>query len=186
MAVLAGDALNTLAFQLLTGGSDDVPPEWKLEAAGLVAAAAGAPGMVSGQALDMGYQGREVGPEEIRAMHLLKTGAMIAVSTQSGALLAGASAAKQEKLRDYGWLLGLAFQIRDDILDITGEAAELGKSPGKDGEAGKATLPAAIGEQAAGEEARSLVDRALEKLETFDEKADPLRAVAGYVVARDR
>ncbi|HUX07450.1 MAG TPA: farnesyl diphosphate synthase [Acidobacteriota bacterium] len=184
MAILAGDALNTLAFEVLAGGSDDVPPEWKLEAIVLVAAAAGAPGMVGGQALDMSMQGRAAAEAEIREMQQLKTGAMLRVAAETGALLAGAGEAERDSLRRYGELTGLAFQIRDDLLDIGGSAEELGKSPGKDGAAGKSTLPAQLGEAAAAAEAERLVSLAVKELEGFGEAAEPLRAIARYSIAR--
>ncbi len=184
MAILAGDALNTLAFEVLAGGSDDVPPEWKLAAIELVAAAAGARGMVGGQALDMSLEGSAAGEGEIRRMQGLKTGALLSVAAEAGALLAGAEEAGRERLHRFGLSLGLAFQIRDDLLDISGSAAELGKSPGKDGSAGKSTLPGILGEKAAAKEAERLVTLAVRELKEYGEAAEPLRALARYAVAR--
>ncbi len=184
MAILAGDALNTMAFSILAGGPDDVPPELKLEALRIVAAAAGAAGMAGGQALDMTYQGRECTEEEIKTMQRLKTGSLIAAATETGALLGGASPESRERLRNFGLLLGRAFQIRDDILDIEGREEELGKGSGKDVAAGKATLPALLGSEMAGRRADKLVDEAVSVLRVFKRKADPLVSIARYVVAR--
>jgi geranylgeranyl pyrophosphate synthase len=184
MAILAGDALNTLAFAVLAGGSEDVPPEWKLETVALVAAAAGAPGMAGGQALDMALQGARASEKEIRTMMQLKTGAMLAAAVEAGGLLAGADEEARGRLRRHGLLVGLAFQIRDDLLDITGKSEELGKSAGKDGKAGKSTLPAQIGVEAAEREAARLVEEALAELSVYGKEADPLRALARYSVAR--
>lgn len=186
LAILAGDALNTFAFGLLVGGPDDVPPERKLEAVGVVAAAAGAPGMVAGQALDMAFEGGGAGEEEVRLMQQLKTGKMISASAEVGALLADAGDEARRRMKRYGELIGLAFQIRDDLLDISGLAEELGKSPGKDGSAGKATLPALIGESRARREAEHLVSEAVAALEPFGGAAEPLRGIAAYAVARRR
>jgi geranylgeranyl diphosphate synthase type II len=183
-AVLAGDALNTLAFAVLGGGSDDVPPEWKLEVIGLIATAAGAPGMVAGQALDMAMEGVGASEEEIRTMQRLKTGALLRVAAEVGALLAGADAEGRGRLRRYGELLGRAFQIRDDLLDVMGSSEEIGKSPGKDGAAGKSTLPALLGTAAAEGEAGRLIEEAVAELEPYGEAAEPLGALARYAIAR--
>ena len=186
LAILAGDALNTMAFGLLAGGPDDVPEKWKLEAVTIASTAAGAQGMAGGQALDMEFEERPVGEDEVRRMQRLKTGAMIAASVEIGAMLAGADDESRARLRSYGEKLGQAFQIRDDILDISGRAEELGKSTGKDGESGKATLPVVIGEGKAMREAERLSDEACALLDLFDERAEPLRAIARFAVARRR
>lgn len=184
MAILAGDALNTLAFGVLAGGSDDVPPEWKLEAVRVVATAAGAPGMAGGQALDMSRQGVGDSEENILTLQRLKTGALIAAATETGALLAGATKEQRNQLRLFGIALGQAFQIRDDLLDIEGSSEQVGKSTGKDADAGKATLPALIGSEQAAKRADRFATEAVKALDIFGEKAEPLRAIADYVVAR--
>jgi len=119
-------------------------------------------------------------------MQQLKTGKMISASTEVGALLADAGDEARRRMKRFGELIGLAFQIRDDLLDISGLAEELGKSPGKDGSAGKATLPALIGESRARREAEHLVSEAVAALEPFGEAAEPLRGIAAYAVARRR
>ena len=185
-AILAGDALNTMAFGILAGGPDDVPTEWKLEVLRIVAAAAGAAGMAGGQALDMACQGRECSEGEIKTMQRLKTGSLIAAAAETGAILGGAKSESRERLRQFGFLLGRAFQIRDDILDIEGSQEELGKASGKDAAAGKATLPALLGADTAGRHADKLVDEAVSVLRVFKWKAEPLVSIARYIVARQQ
>ncbi len=186
MAILAGDALNSLAFEVLAGGSDGTPPEMKLEVLRIISSATGPRGMAGGQALDMVQQGREATEEEVIEQQKLKTGALVAAAAETGALLGGAGGDGRNRLRLYGLLLGQAFQIRDDLLDIEGKPTEMGKLSGKDGTAGKATLPAVIGKEAARRRAKRLAGEAADALAAFGAEAEPLRAIAAYVVARNK
>jgi geranylgeranyl diphosphate synthase type II len=183
MAILAGDGLLTEAFTLLSvcGG---LPADRLLRLIGVIGTAAGHRGMVGGQVVDMLWQGRPADIGVVRYMHSKKTAALIAASTQAGALAAGGSREQEECLGRYGRAVGLAFQIVDDLLDLQGDPALLGKKTGVDAARGKATYPAAVGLERAREDAEALVGEALESLATFDEKAEPLRALARYVVAR--
>ena len=183
-AILAGDALQTLAFELLcdpTLGAADR----RLALVVSLAQAAGAQGMVLGQALDIAA---ETAPtpltlEQITEMQAGKTGALIEWSAQAGAVIAGADAAP---LGRYARALGLAFQIADDILDVTGDAANTGKRVGKDAGAGKATFVSLLGLDAARLRAADLVAEAEAALAPYGRRADTLIAAARYVVARDR
>jgi geranylgeranyl pyrophosphate synthase len=183
-AILSGDGLNTLAFKVLAGSADDVPADRKLEAIRIVAEAAGPLGMVLGQAMDMAFENETHSADEIALMQSLKTGCLITAPAELGAVLADAPEDDRRKMKEYGRMLGRAFQIKDDLLDLEGSEAELGKHNGKDDSAGKATLPAIIGV----EEARKLADRLVNEahgvLEPYGANAAILRALADYVVAR--
>lgn len=183
-AILAGDALLTDAF-LIMGGLD-LPAPRVLAAIRELARAAGSSGMVGGQEWDMIHTGAAaITLEELRRMHAMKTGALLRASCVCGALLAGADAAAVEAIGAYGASLGVAFQIADDILDVTSDSATLGKPAGSDAEQGKSTYPALLGldesRRLAGEHADAAV-AALAGLNGPD--ADFLRALAGYVVTR--
>jgi geranylgeranyl diphosphate synthase type II len=183
MAILAGDGLLTEAFTLLSG-CEGFPAERLLELIGVIATAAGHRGMVGGQVVDMLWQGRPADIGVVRYMHGKKTAALIAASTQAGALAGGGSREQAGRLARYGRAVGLAFQIVDDNLDIQGDPALLGKKTGVDAARGKATYPAAVGLEKAREDAEALVGEALEAVATFGESAEPLRALAQYIVAR--
>jgi farnesyl diphosphate synthase len=181
-AVLAGDALQTLAFDLLTDpalGSAEV----RLALVAGLARAAGIDGMVLGQALDIGAEtaGRPLTLEEITTLQAGKTGALIGFAAEAGALIAGADPAP---LRRYAGALGLAFQIADDILDVTGDEAKTGKRLHKDAEAGKATFVSLLGLPAAQAKAEALVAEAEAALAPYGDTADLLRAAARFFVAR--
>jgi geranylgeranyl diphosphate synthase type II len=191
-AILAGDALLTDAFSLmasvgLPGASSPLPAERTLRALRAVALAAGSPGMVGGQYLDMLYTARkDATREEIREMQAAKTGALIAASCLSGALLAGAEEKDCGQVEAYGRSLGLAFQIVDDILDETGDEAVLGKPVGSDAAGGKLTWPALLGLEKSRELADEAGREALKALEGFDgREACFLRGVVEYVLKRD-
>jgi len=185
-AILAGDALLTLAFELLTHPEllARVPCERTMQVIRLVAQAAGLQGMVVGQMADLLAEGRSVSPEELDFIHRHKTGALISASVTSGAILAGGKKEEIHALERYGWAIGRAFQIVDDILDLVGDEKLLGKPVGSDLKKKKATYPALYGLEASKEKALSLVQEALEALAAFDHKADPLRDIARYIVER--
>jgi farnesyl diphosphate synthase len=180
-AVLAGDALQTLAFELVAGA--DLPAEARAELVLSLARAAGHRGMVGGQALDIAA---ETAPEpltleEITRLQAGKTGALLRWSAAAGARMAGAD---PSALLRYGEALGLAFQIADDLLDVEGAAAELGKATGKDEARGKATFVSLLGLDAARARATSLVEEACDALAPYGAQADTLREAAHYVIAR--
>ena len=180
-AVLVGDALLTLAFELVLGA--DCPAERRVNLASRLAELAGQRGMVGGQAADMAAE-RAEGPgtlDQIEAIQAGKTGALIRWSAMAGALMAGAD---PEPLDRYGRALGLAFQIADDVLDVEGDAREVGKAVGKDAGRGKATFVELLGLEGAKARARQLVDVAVDALGPYGEAADLLRAAARFVVDR--
>ena len=145
-AILAGDALLTDAFGLMASCAGTVPPDRVVAAVAVMAESAGSPGMVGGQFLDMGYTGMpDIDLPRLRAMHAMKTGALITAACLCGAILAGADEAGRECARGYGRALGAAFQIADDILDETGDATLLGKPVGSDAAMGKVTYPSLVG-----------------------------------------
>lgn len=193
MGILAGDALLTEAFGLLARSpqaSATVPPAElnarKLETLVLIAAAAGAAGMVGGQALDL--KGAAAGAlhidaEALRDMHMRKTGALIRASALAGAILAGGSAQQREAVSRYGTQVGLAFQIVDDILDVEGASAELGKTAGKDAAAGKPTYPAICGLEQSRTLAAECLDRALASLDEA-RLGGQLAAIGRWIVGR--
>jgi geranylgeranyl diphosphate synthase, type II len=185
MALLAGDALLTLAFQLIAENVGTVPVGRVLPTLRLVAIATGTWGMVGGQVVDMESQGQDVTTDTLRYIHAHKTGALLTASVLSGALMAGADEAQIEVLRAYGEHIGLAFQIADDILDVTGDEAKIGKPVGSDEERDKATYPKLYGLEESRRRAHAEVTAALNALAGFDVRADPLRAIASYIVERD-
>ncbi len=186
IAILAGDALLTEAFNLLTRRDSlpGVPPEILLDVTREVSEAAGWFGMVAGQVLDVRSEGKTVDLETLQQIHRLKTGAMIRVSLRAGALLSGASAAALASLTDYGRQIGLAFQIADDILNVEGDRALLGKGTGSDAARGKVTFPALLGIEASRTRAKALIKEAVASLASFDERAAPLRWIARYILER--
>jgi len=185
MALLAGDALLALAFQLIADNVATAPADRVLPTLRLVSEASGTWGMVGGQVVDMESQGHEVTPETLQYIHAHKTGALLTASVISGAMLAGASEAQLKPLRSYGAHIGLAFQIADDILDVTGDEALIGKPVGSDEERDKATYPRLYGLEESRSRAHGEVEAALRALDGFDSRAEPLRAIARYIVERD-
>ena len=183
-AILAGDALLTLAFEVLAEDAAHPAAGTRIELVRALAGAAGGSGMVGGQMIDLAAQHEAVDYDLIALLERMKTGALIAFCGEAGAILGGCPRPLRETLRDYGHDVGLAFQIVDDLLDVTGEEAALGKKVGKDAEAGKATFVAALGIDGAGREARALVDRAVARLERFGPDAEQLRAFAFYLLRR--
>lgn len=183
-AILAGDALLTLAFEVLAAPETHADPAVRAELVLALARASGRDGMVGGQMVDLAAEGRTLDLNEISQLQAMKTGALIAVSCVAGAILGGASAEERAALAGYSDALGLAFQIADDLLDVEGDEADVGKGVGKDADAGKATFVSLLGVDGARTRARELVDSATEHLAMFDQRADLLRAAAGFVVAR--
>ena len=185
-AILAGDALQTLAFRVLC--EDDqlcIPASDRLRMIAELAHASGSRGMAGGQALDMEATGVEIDLAQLENLHIHKTGALILASARLGALAAGAGAdPRLAGLERYAKCIGLAFQVHDDVLDVDGETATLGKTQGKDAAADKATYPALIGLDAARDMARRLTDEALDNIAGFDGAADPLRQLARYITGR--
>ena len=185
-ALLAGDALQALAFELLTPDGDAVPPAMQAELCRLLARAAGAQGMAGGQAIDLASVGQPLTEPELRAMHKLKTGALLQASVDMGAACGvGVSLAARRALRDYGAAVGLAFQVVDDILDVTADSAELGKTAGKDAAADKPTYVSLLGlaaSQALADELRAQAHGALDASGLRD--VSRLRALADLVVNR--
>ncbi len=186
-AILAGDALQTLAFRILCEDDDlCIDRIDRLRMIAELAHASGSRGMAGGQALDMHATGREIDLAELENLHIHKTGALILASVRLGALASGASHDERlAGLERYAKCIGLAFQVRDDVLDVEGETEVLGKTRGKDAAADKATYPALIGLEGAREMAQRLIDQALENIAALDAAADPLRQLARYIVGRE-
>lgn len=187
-AILAGDALLTLAFEILSENTeiDSNGYDIYFQVINAISKAAGARGMVEGQMRDMLSEGTDISLGMLEKLHALKTGALINASVETGALLAGANKIQYQHLTEYAQHLGVAFQVTDDLLNIVGDPAVMGKSSGTDAEKMKSTYPSLIGMEDSNQKARQLVDSALQALEIFDTKADPLRAIAMYVIQRDR
>ena len=183
-AILAGDALLTLAFEVLA--EENTHPDAGVRSAlvTMLATRAGGAGMVGGQMIDLESEHADVDAALIARMETMKTGALISYSVAAGAVLGKAGDEAANTLETFGFELGLAFQITDDLLDVEGDEDDVGKKVGKDAEAGKATFVSALGVDGARREARQLTDRALSRLCVFGERADELRAVAEFVLAR--
>jgi farnesyl diphosphate synthase len=183
-AILAGDALQTRAFEVLAEPDTHSNPEARCELVAALALAAGARGMAGGQMIDMVSEGQALSAEQITRLHALKTGRLIQVSAEAGAILGRAASAQRHLLAAYGRDLGAAFQIADDLLDATGTTEETGKTAGKDQAAGKATLVSVLGVERARAQAEALANQAASHLESFGARAALLRELAGYVVSR--
>ncbi|MBM3647049.1 MAG: polyprenyl synthetase family protein [Alphaproteobacteria bacterium] len=185
-AILAGDALQALAFEVMAHEDTHGDAAVRAHLVGDLAKAIGAHGMVGGQMLDLLAENRggELSIGAITRLQRLKTGALITFSCTAGAILGKASEPLRAALAAYAHDLGLAFQIVDDLLDIEGSAAETGKTPGKDQAAGKATFVSILGVERARAQAELLARQAAAHLEPFGEAADLLRQAAGFVVAR--
>ena len=187
-AILAGDALQSLAFQVLAGDAgNNISETTRLRMIKTLALAAGSRGMAGGQAIDLAATGQQLNIAELEDMHIHKTGALIRASVVLGALSGEAPTQVDiDKLDHYAKCIGLAFQIRDDILDIEGEATKLGKNPGMDQRLEKSTYPSSIGLQEARQRASELHTNAIGSLEYFDERANPLRWISSYIIERER
>ncbi len=186
-AILAGDALQSVAFSLLAAAARDAdaPGPW-IDALVELSAAAGSGGMAAGQWLDIEAEGQPIDMVALEALHLAKTGALLMACVRIGALLAGADDATVEQLDAYGRSVGLAFQIVDDILDVEGSAEKLGKMPGVDVDRAKATYPSLLGLDGARAEARRLRDLALQQIEPLGAPARPLALIANFIVDRSQ
>lgn len=186
MAILAGDALQALAFELLARGdiAPGTAPGLTLRMLGVLGRACGAGGMAGGQALDLAAVGQTLTLAELEHMHACKTGALIGAAVRLGALASGADAAMLDALDAYAHALGLAFQIRDDILDVDGESNVLGKTAGKDAAADKPTFPSVIGMQAAVARLEELTAAALDAIASFGARGALLRELAVYSAQR--
>lgn len=185
IAILAGDGLLTEAFVLLSD-YNSLLPERAVEVIGVIAEAASYRGMVGGQVVDILSQNKRADLETVQQMHSRKTAALIAAATESGALAGKGSEAQVAALARYGRAIGLAFQIADDILDIEGDTELLGKTTGADEARGKVTYPAAVGLERSRQAANEMVNDALAALEGFDDRANPLRSLANYIITRKK
>jgi geranylgeranyl diphosphate synthase, type II len=187
IAILAGDGLLTEAFKLMANPafSAGVDAGARMAVISEIATCAGSYGMVGGQVVDMESEGQpEMDLPTVQYIHTHKTGALIKASVVAGALLGGADEKQLAAIRRYGEAAGLAFQIADDILDIEGTTEEIGKDAGSDEARGKATYPAVMGLAAAKQEAKEMMDEALNALSRFGAEAEPLREIARYIVER--
>ncbi len=186
-AILAGDALQTLAFHILCHDkSMEADSQTRLQMVDNLAIASGSRGMAGGQAMDLDSVGRELTLVQLENMHIHKTGALILASVRMGYLAAQhAEPAQITGLEQYAKRIGLAFQVKDDILDIEGDTETLGKTQGKDRANSKPTYPALLGLEGAHNLLKRLLREALDGLAIFDERADPLRWLAEYIIARN-
>jgi len=185
LAILAGDALLSEASRVLAASAErDAQPRRALRAVREIAEAAGARGMVGGQAADIAAEGRAADLATVEFIHVRKTGALILAAVRAGGLIGGAREPALKRLTRYGECLGLAFQIADDILDIEAPSSLTGKAAGRDDARHKATFPAVLGLPAAKQRARQLREQALAAIARFDARAEPLRGIVGFVVDR--
>lgn len=185
LAVLAGDALNTLSFGVVAR-MPNVDDTKKVRLLRLLSEAAGAEGMVGGQVLDIEGEEKQLTLEELQFVHVNKTGALLSYGIEAGAILANASEQDYEALKDYAHHIGLAFQIKDDILDITGTTEELGKTAGKDEASDKSTYPALLTLQGAEDKLQQHYKAAITALDQLTDEATLLRAFAHYIVSRSK
>ena len=187
-AILAGDALLTLAFQTLSSielRKVEQAAKW-LDVIQLISYAAGYCGMIQGQMLDMVSEGKQLTLADLKSMHRLKTGALIEASLSGGAVLGGLNSTRISMLKSYAQNIGLAFQVADDILNVEGDPEIMGKAVGTDKLHHKATYPSLLGLKESKDFAGQLVENALQALESFDQKAEPLRAIAKYIIERKK
>lgn len=183
-AILAGDALQTLAFQTIAE-DERLSPELRVQLIAEIARAAGTPeGMVAGQAHDLDAESREVTKAELERIHHHKTGALIRAAARCGAIIAGAGAQELDAITEYATNLGLLFQITDDLLDVTATAADLGKTPGKDARSRKATYPALYGIEATRAQLETVHRAAYGALKRFAQPTRLLRSIADFILAR--
>ncbi|WP_051370880.1 polyprenyl synthetase family protein [Mesorhizobium loti] len=184
-AILAGDALLTLAFDIIAGEATMLPAERRVALVLALTRAAGAGGMVGGQKLDL--EAEQTPPDEAGIIRLqaMKTGALIRFACEAGAIIAGASSEDRERLAEFGSAIGLAFQLADDLLDLTADASQMGKATGKDAAAGKGTLVALHGANWARSQLHGLVDQAHALLEPYGDHAALLKQAATFVATRN-
>jgi geranylgeranyl diphosphate synthase type II len=186
MAILAGDALLTMAFELCSNPKlkDSVPQDRQVQIIQELAVGSGHGGMVGGQVLDIQAENQDIDLGSLQTIHNFKTGRLIRASVRIGGIFGGASSSQLDSLTGYSEDIGLAFQIADDVLNMTGTREELGKDAGTDAKRGKKTYPTFYGVEGARELAEQCIRRAINRLDEFDQKADPLRAIADYIISR--
>lgn len=184
-AILAGDALLTLAFDVLADEATALPAERRAALVLALARAAGTGGMVGGQTLDLEAERSRPDEAGIIRLQAMKTGALIRFACEAGAIIAGAAPQDRDRLAEFGSAVGLAFQLADDLLDLTADASQMGKATGKDAAAGKATLVALHGANWARSQLHGLVKQAHELLEPYGEQAALLKAAASFVAIRN-
>lgn len=184
-AILAGDALLTYAFDIVASGETELPAAARAELVCALARAAGLGGMAGGQMLDLDAERDAPDEDGILMLQAMKTGALIRFACEAGAIVGGADGDERTRLAEFGSAVGLAFQLADDLLDLTSDAATLGKATGKDAAAGKATLPGLHGVDWTRRQLDGLVAQAEDLLEPFGETASMLRAAARFIAMRD-
>lgn len=188
-AILSGDALLNMAFEVLSGAAlgDETPaPRKWLKVIHVIASASGCLGMIEGQRRDLSFEGETIDKGALQSMHRLKTGALIRAAVHCGALLGNGTREQTNALINYSENIGLAFQVVDDVLNVTGDPELMGKAVGSDALRQKNTYPSLLGLAASRQYAGELIDSALQALLIFDNKADPLRAIATYIIERKR
>ncbi len=184
-AILAGDSLLTWAFELMSSEQPNgLPTDARLKIINIIASGAGPMGMAGGQSLDISHENRDFPFSTLETIHKSKTGALITCSIQAGVIGAGGSEQQINALTTYGNYIGLAFQIVDDLLNVTSTTEELGKTAGSDADRGKATYPAFFGVEETVAKAKNATESAIQALDIFDHNADPLRELARYVFNR--
>ena len=184
-AILAGDALQALAFQTIAE-DDQLSAELRVQLLAELARAAGTPdGMVAGQALDLEAESHEVNDDELSRIHAHKTGALIYAAARAGALISGANDAELRAITDYGIKLGLLFQVTDDLLDVTATADELGKTPGKDARAKKATFPSIYGVEPTRKVLAAMHRTTCEELDGIERPTQLLKSIADFILNRE-
>ena len=184
IAILAGDALLAYSYEIVAERTRNVDPVRVLNVVGRLGRAVAAEGLVGGQVVDLQSEGKQVSLETLEFIHAHKTGALLEVSVVSGAILAGADDETVERLTKYSRDIGLAFQVVDDILDVTATSEQLGKTAGKDLVAEKATYPSLLGLDGARQKAADLIAHAKEILVPYGDRAMPLKAIADYIANR--
>lgn len=187
-AILAGDGLLTFGFDLLSSPvlTEHISSEMQVKLIQILARSAGSLGMVGGQAIDIASEGKDIDFKALQTLHSCKTGALITAAVQMGAVLGYANEEEYKNLTAYGKHIGLAFQIVDDLLNVTATTEQLGKKAGSDAELDKATYPAFFGIEETRVKAKRAVDTALSCLTRFDAKCDPLRELARYIYSRNK
>jgi geranylgeranyl diphosphate synthase type II len=184
IAILAGDALLAFAFEHIASQTQGVPPQLVLQVIARIGHAVAATGLVGGQVVDLESEGKAISLETLEYIHSHKTGALLEVSVVSGGILAGGDEELLDRLSRYARDIGLAFQIVDDILDITATSEQLGKTAGKDQAAAKATYPSLLGLEASRQKAEELIQSAKETLRPYGPRAEPLLALADFITRR--
>ena len=184
-AILAGDSLLTYAFEIIASDETALPADRRMRLTVALAQAAGAGGLAGGQALDLEAETRALSQAEITTLQAMKTGALIRFACEAGAVIAGATAAEQAKLRRFGEIIGLAFQLRDDLLDLTADGTTLGKAAGKDAARGKGTLPSLHGVEWTERKLGELIAEAQALLSPYGPQAGMLLRLAAYVATRE-